>query len=102
MSLSCALSHRPDGQRTPQLLDDRIRYALLEIDFAVDVSRATALLALRLGAARRDAEARCVQCCLDSEPAQQIQQNLDVTLGLEEVGKRHSRENGRFKINMPA
>ena len=67
-------------RRTPQLLDDRGRDALLEVHLAVDVARRPARE--RVGAPRGDAEARRVERGLRGVSAEHVQEHLDVALRL--------------------
>ena len=93
-SASCIVAHFCTGQDemsvlremrarlTAKLLDDGIRDTLLEVHLAVDVARLSRLVVLCLRATRGYAEARGVERSLDAVPAEDVQQDLNVALGL--------------------
>ena len=92
-------------RRTAEPVDDLGRDALLEVHLAVDVARRAARE--RVGAPRGDAEARRVERGLGGEPAEHVQEHLDVALGLGRrpsaatPGGQRKGEGGRACMNPP-
>ena len=66
---------------TFQPFDGDLRNEVLKVDFTVGVP--SSLSSIRSsGHPGRDAEPRCIQCSLDSEPSQYVEEDLDMPLWL--------------------
>ncbi len=83
--------------RTAHVLDGSVGNAFLEVHLAVDVPGLPALVALGIRAARRDAEAWGVERCLHAEAAENVQEDLYVSLRLWGCGCGHGVECGQYR-----
>ncbi len=77
---------------TPQLRHDLIGDALLDVHLRIDVTcLGLGVLGLGIWQTGRDAEARGIKCSLRGHASQDVEQDLDMPLGLHEAAVKKER-----------